>query len=110
MREPILSPGRHCTIFTAALGSVLLGLAAAGPPATAQGVELWNQPCQKLLKQYAGKPPHKAFAVSYLASGSGSGQSCGASWGARSKAQAEAAAIKSCKSNVAGACGVMRSE
>jgi hypothetical protein len=78
--------------------------------AQAQSLESWNQPCRKLLKEYKTKPGHKAFAVSYLSSGSGGGQSCGAAWGAGTKQQAEAQAIKSCAGNVAGKCGINRSE
>ncbi len=78
--------------------------------AQAQSLESWNRPCQKLLKDYKTKPGHKAFAVSYLSSGSGGGQSCGAAWGAGTKQQAESQAIKSCAGNVAGKCGINRSE
>lgn len=78
--------------------------------AHAQSLETWNRPCQKLLREYKTKPRHKAFAVSYIASGSGGGQSCGAAWGAATKAQAEAQAVKSCAGNVAGKCGINRSE
>ena len=89
------------------LGAILLFTAL---PARGQSIEIWNMPCQKLLKSYKTKPAHKAFAVSYLSSGSGGGQSCGAAWGASSKKAAEGAAIKQCKSNVAGSCGINRSE
>lgn len=79
-------------------------------PVAAQGVEFWNKACRKLLKQYAGKPHHKAFATSNSSSGGGSGQACGMSWSAGSKKQAEDDAIKSCKSQRAGNCWVIRSE
>jgi len=93
--------------FMGLLGVVFL---SATLPARGQSPEIWNKPCQKLLKSYETKPAHKAFAISYLSSGSGGGQSCGAAWGASSKKAAEAAAIKQCKSNVAGSCGISRSE
>ena len=100
-------PYRLCLTLAACFA---LSLAVSSPPSQAQSLEMWNTPCQKLLKQYKAAPGHKAFAVSYMASGSGGGQSCGAAWGASSKKTAEAAAIKQCKSNVAGSCGINRSE
>ena len=101
---------RYCFHFITVVGFLAATLLFGLPLAQAQNLEIWNKPCQKLLKQYKSAPGHKAFAVSYLSSGSGGGQACGAAWGAGSKAQAEAAAVKSCKSNVAGKCGVNRSE
>lgn len=87
-----------------------MGVVAAPTLTYGQALETWNQPCQKLLKQYKSAPGHKAFSVSNISSGSGGGQSCGAAWGARSKKEAEAAAIKQCRMNVAGSCGINRSE
>ncbi len=78
--------------------------------AAAQGVEFWNQQCKKLLKDYAKKPRHKAFAVSNSNSGGGGAQACGMAWSAGSKKQAEAEALKVCRSQRAGSCWVNRSE
>lgn len=99
-----------CRLHVTIAACLAICLAVAPRPLHAQGIEIWNTNCQKLLKQYKTAPRHKAFAVSYLSSGSGGGQSCGAAWGASSKQQAEAAALKQCKRYVAGSCGVNRSE
>jgi hypothetical protein len=94
--------------LTAILCSTLYGLRPT--PAVAQGgLEMWNKECKKLLKQYAEKPRHKAFAVS-TASSSRAKQSCGVAWGATSKKQAEVDAVRLCNSERAGACWVVRSE
>ena len=88
---------RTLQYLTCALACAILTMAtAATTSANAQSLETWNTACQKFLREYTQKPPHKAFAVSYLNSGSGGGQSCGAAWGASSKAQAEAQTIESC--------------
>jgi hypothetical protein len=62
-----------------------------------------------MLKEYAKKPKHKAFAASNTAS-TGVGQGCGMTWGARSKAQAEESAKSSCKKARYGTCWTIRSE
>ncbi len=102
----------HRAIPLLLAGLVAAGLALGLPqaPAAAQGVEFWNRECRKLLKQYEGKPRHKAFASSNMGSGGRHAQACGAAWSAGSKKQAEDAAVKVCRSQKSGNCWVTRSE
>lgn len=95
-----------------ALILVLSVLASEGAHNTvsAQGVEFWNKQCRKLLKDYATKPRHKAFAVSNANSGAGGAQACGMTWSAASKKQAEKEALEVCRGQRAGNCWVNRSE
>ena len=46
------------------------------PPAAAQGVQFWNKPCKKALKQWQNAQKHKALATSNPNTSSG-GQACG---------------------------------
>lgn len=97
-------------VLFASLLMAALALGLPHPPAAAQGVEFWNKECRKLLKQYEGKPRHKAFASSNMGSGGRQAQACGAAWSAGSKQQAEDAAVKVCRSQKSGNCWVTRSE
>ena len=97
-------------VLFASLLTAALALGLPHPPAAAQGVEFWNKECRKLLKQYDGKPRHKAFAASNMGAGGRQGQACGIAWGAGSKKQAEEFAIKVCRSQKSGNCWVTRSD
>ena len=97
-------------VLLASLLTAALALGLPHPPAAAQGVEFWNKECRKLLKQYDGKPRHKAFASSNMGSGGRQAQACGVAWSAGSKKQAEDTAVKVCRSQKSGNCWVTRSE
>lgn len=89
-------------------------------PARAESIQAWNDPCQRLLKQYNLRSGHKAFAVTVNSAGNGLSQYCGAAWGVGSKQKAEAQAISSCKTQKVGKdwssplasvrCTILRSE
>lgn len=70
--------------------------------AQAEAIQAWNDPCQRLLKDYRQRSGHKAFALTVNSAGNGLSQFCGAAWGVASKQKAESQAIKSCKSEKTG--------